>query len=429
MLMKFWLVNIFDPAPIGANCQDRLNRVGLLANALSESGHNVTWWTSTFNHFKKKHAFNSDTTVSLNPRLEIKLLHGCGYRANISVSRLLDHKMVAKRFARLISREAEMPDAIFASLPLVELCHESVRYGKANNIPVVLDMLDMWPDIFVDHAPRILRPLVRRALAPMFRSAHAACSEATAITGITDAFVEWGVQRGNRIRSDKDRAFHLGYISCPPSDEEIIEAKRYWDSHGVFADSGEFVACFIGGISHQFGIGTMIEAVQRLGTTGKRIRAVICGTGDRLEHYKRMANGCRNILFPGWVNAAQIHVLQRRSSVGIDPLPDRYDFLSSINNKAIQYMSAGLPVISTPDRGVLYNLLKEHGCGFSYPHGDPNALADLLARLYDNPTSLQGASLNSAGVFEKFFTAEKVYSEMMGHLVDIALGSRAGLTN
>lgn len=423
--MKFWLVNLCDLAPIEANRQDRLNRVGFLAKILSDNGHRVTWWTSTFDHYRKVHLFKRDASVSLDPRLEIKLLHGCGYRSNISLARLLDHAIVAKKFARLIRRQTEIPDIILASIPTVELCLESVRYGKANSIPVVLDMLDMWPDIFVDHAPSALRPFVRSVLAPMFKSAHVACSGATAITGITDAFVDWGLRRGNRIKSERDRAFPLGYLSSPLGDEEINEARRYWDRLGVFADSEEFVACFVGAISHQFGIGTLIEAAQRLGQTDKQIRAVICGTGDRLEHYKRMANGCRNILFPGWVNAAQIHVLLRRSSVGIDPLPDRYDFLSTINNKAIQYMSAGLPVISTPDRGVLCDLIRKYQCGFSFPHGDANGLAGLLVKLHDDPTALASASSNSAQVFERFFTAEKVYAEMMGHLVDIAQSSKA----
>ena len=68
-------------------------------------------------------------------------------------------------------------------------------------------------------------------------------------------------------------------------------------------------------------------------------------SGNRQQTYQ-------TYYFPGWVDAAKIFVLMRRSAVGLDPLPDRYDFLATINNKAIEYMSAGLPVISSPDRGV-----------------------------------------------------------------------------
>ena len=48
---------------------------------------------------------------------------------------------------------------------------------------------------------------------------------------------------------------------------------------------------------------------------------------------------------------------------GIDPLPDRYDYLASINNKAVEYLSAGLPVVSSPRHGVLYELLEREECG------------------------------------------------------------------
>ena len=87
---------------------------------------------------------------------------------------------------------------------------------------------------------------------------------------------------------------------------------------------------------------------------------------------------------PGWVKAAQIHVLMRLSSVGLNPVADRYDFLATINNKAIKYMSGNLPIISNPEEGVLYDLLKKYCCGVSYASGDAEGLFNILTRLHEN---------------------------------------------
>ncbi len=417
--MRCWLVTIGEPVPVSPNRGDRLHRAGFLAQLLSENGHDVTWWTSTFDHFRKNHLFKNDTTAMLNERLRVVLLHGCGYRSNMSLARLADHKLIAKKFARLARIETESPDIILTSLPTTDLCLESVRYGKINNIPVVLDMRDMWPDIFVDHSPKLLRPFVKSVLNPMLRSAHHACSNATAITGITDAFVDWGLQRGNRIKSDIDRSFPHGYISRPPSNESLHEARDYWDGLGILADSRELIVSYIGSIGRQLDIDIIFKALDKLNGTGRSIRAVICGTGDFLEHFKRMAAGLDNIYFPGWVDSAKIHVLMRRSSVGLDPLPDRYDFLATINNKAIEYLSAGLPVISSPNTGVLAELLKNHRCGISYACGDADALANILANICDNPSTLKSMSDNAYELFKKMFIAENVYTEMMEYLVHI----------
>jgi glycosyltransferase involved in cell wall biosynthesis len=103
-----------------------------------------------------------------------------------------------------------------------------------------------------------------------------------------------------------------------------------------------------------------------------------------------------------------------------DPLPDRFDFLATINNKAIEYLSAGLPVLSCPRRGVLYELLRDEGCGLSYPHGDSGALAQILERLAREPSERTHLATNAVRVYRERFVAETVYGRMaeyLGHVV------------
>ena len=114
----------------------------------------------------------------------------------------------------------------------------------------------------------------------------------------------------------------------------------------------------------------------------------------------------------------------RRASVGIDPMMDRYDFLATINNKAIEYMSGGLPVVSSPARGVLFDVLRDHRCGVSYNNGDSDGLADVLVELIDEPDTLAAMSANSLRLFENRFTAEKVYAEMMAYLSEVVISTK-----
>ena len=176
--MKIWLVVIGEPVPVGEGVHDRLHRGGYFATFLADHGHEVTWWTSTFDHMRKKHRFQEDATVEVNPRLQIRLLHGGGYRSNISLARLRDHRAIAGKFAHLAAAEADAPQIIVAALPTIGLCLESVQFGQRRGVPTVLDMRDMWPDIFVDTAPGAARPLLRLLLGGMFRQARQACAGA-----------------------------------------------------------------------------------------------------------------------------------------------------------------------------------------------------------------------------------------------------------
>ena len=416
--MNVWLVTIGEPVPVQEGARDRLHRTGYFAHFLGDHGHEVTWWTSTFDHFRKRHLFMEDSMIKLRPNLRVRLLKGCGYRNNLSLARMRDHRQIAKKFASE-AIAAPRPDLLVAALPTIELSLESVLFGKREGVPVVLDMRAMWPDIFMDSAPAPARPLARLVLGPLFSQAHAACAGATAITGITKAFVDWGLARGGRKRSAFDKAFHMGYTIVPPPPEAIAKAEIYWNNLGITKEGGDFVACFFGNVGRQFDLGTVIDAARLLRREGRKFRFVLCGVGDMLDHFKKMAADIRTVLFPGWVGAAEIYVLMRRASVGLDPLPDRYDFLASINNKAIEYMSAGLPVLSSPNRGILRDLLAEHRCGLSCQLGNARELAATLCTLNDDRDLLAELSQNAARLFEQTFQAENVYAAMMNYLGEV----------
>jgi hypothetical protein len=151
-----WLITIGEPVPVGEGAKDRLHRTGLFAALLAGWGHRVTWWTSAFDHFRKR-PLGPLGEVSLSPGLKAILLDGGGYSRNLSLARFRDHSRIARRFREAVGHHPA-PDVLVAALPSLELPLEAVRYGQSRGRPVVLDMRDMWPDIFVEALPRPLRP-------------------------------------------------------------------------------------------------------------------------------------------------------------------------------------------------------------------------------------------------------------------------------
>lgn len=421
--MNVWLLKISEPLPAGEASGDRLLRTGGFAQFLSEQGHRVTWWASGFDHARKQQQCARQTALNVGERLTIHLLRGVAYRANVSLARLLNHWQVARQFARWAPR-LPPPDIIVSAWPTVELCDQSVRYGQRHKVPVVLDLRDMWPDVLVDAVPRAARPLARLLLQPMFASARRASAGAAAIIGITDAYVQWGLERSGRPRSALDRSFPLAYSSRTPPPTAIREAEQFWDGRGVRAEDKEITTCFVGMLGALGDLETIVQAANQARVRGKALRLVMCGEGDRREALERLAAGNPKVIFPGWVNAAQIHVLLRRCFAGLDPLPDRYDFIAAINNKAVEYLSAGLPLISSPRTGVLCKLLKQHQCGLSYDCGDTAALAAIFASLGEDTATRERMSANASRLFEEMFVAEKVYGGMMRYLEEVAASGR-----
>ena len=417
--MRIWLVTVGEPLPTdGSN--ERLLRTGILAGFLSRRGHEVLWWTSAFDHVRKTHRAGEDTFVSLAGNYLIVMLHSCGYRRNISLARLSNHRGMARKFVELAPREPA-PDVILCSMPTIELCREAVRFAKRSGIPVVLDIRDLWPDVIVDIAPPWARWAARLFLSSLFRDLREACAGATAVIGITDPIVEWGVRYAGRPKTGLDRAFPLGYLEQIPLPGEMEKAQRFWSGLGIGADPGEFLVCFFGTIGRQFDLETVIMAARRLEGGARRFRFVLCGSGDMLPHYRKLAGDIPSVEFPGWVGAAEIWTLMRIARAGLAPYRNSIDFRLSLPNKSIEYLSAGLPLVSSLT-GELERLLEEHGCGVTYTEGDAESLATTLVELYDHRAGLETMAANALALYQGRFTAESIYNELCGCLEDLAMG-------
>lgn len=412
--MYISLVTIGEPLPMdGKNI--RLHRAGMFVEFLVSRGHCVVWWTSTFDHINKKNRYAQDTTIEINDRYRIKLLHALEYKKNVSIQRFLNHRGIAAKFTRLAETEPK-PDIILSSLPTLELCLSAAKYGQAQKVPVVLDVRDLWPDIFLDLVPAPMRGLARIPLYPMFVTLKSACASSTAIIGLTPDFVDWGVRCANRRRTYLDKDFPMGYPDAQPGSKAIREAEKFWADRGLADGSDDtFLACFFGTMGRQFDLETIIAAARKLSGGDRRFQFVLCGDGDNFAYYRELARGCDNITFPGWVNAEQIWVLMRMSKVGLAPYLNTQNFIINLPNKPVEYLSAGLPIVSSLS-GVLQELLCSARCGVTYTDHDPGSLASSLADLYDHPEHLREMSSNAHAIYREKYVAEKVYTDLMGHL-------------
>jgi glycosyltransferase involved in cell wall biosynthesis len=417
--VRIWLVTIGEPLPIGVGIQDRLHRTGYFARFLANEGHEVTWWTSTFDHSRKKEWYRMDTITDLQKNLRVILMHGRGYKRNVSLARIMDHRDVAKRFRSLATREATLPDIIVSAFPTIELSSVSVEFGISRSVPVVVDVRDLWPEVFYDSLPVPLHPIAKRVSYPFYASAKKTFQNATAISGATDEFIDWALALGNRERSRLDRSLPFGYTSEASSQAAIEKAEAFWKDRGLSDSAEGSIICFFGYIGRQFDFEPVIQSARDLRMQGRKVRFVICGSGDFLEHFRKLASHEDNILFPGWVGAAEIKVLMSFSLLGLAPYRQTRNFEMNFPNKPVEYLSGGLPIATGLSKGLLCRFVEQENCGFSY-HGRSALLTKGIIDLLDNPGKRDELRGISRQVFEKMFDANTVCKQMLQHLEEVA---------
>jgi len=414
--MNIWLIQTGEPLPIDSP-NARLFRTGMLAERLLELGHEVVWWNSTASHADKRQRADRDTVVELNERYRIRLVKAPVYCKNVSIKRVMAHRQIAEGFERLAPSEPR-PDLIVSGIPTIEVSAAAARFARKQNVPLVLDIRDLWPDLILDLAPTWARGAAQWVLKSMINGMREACAQATAIMGTTDAFVDHAIGYSGRPRRLTDRAFPMAYTAREPSADALESARRFWDERGLAdetRDSNHFVACFFGAMGRQSEIHTVIEAARRLRNQGRDMRFVLCGTGDRLKRYQKLAEGLDNVLLPGWVGAAEIWTLMRRSHVGLAPYRNIPNYVNGLPNKPVEYFSAALPVL-TGLRGVLSDLLERHDCGLTYRFGDADDLAQTLEQLADDHAEWERMSRNAERLYLEQFTADAIFHAMADYL-------------
>ena len=248
--MRVLLVTAGEPLP-SDRPDIRLHRTGQLAAWLAARGHEVDWVTNRFDHFRKVHREGPDT-IEISPSYRIHLLNSRGYRRNISIARLLDHADLGREFQRRAAQFGSS-DVVLAAMPTIELACEAVAWAKVRRVPSIVDIRDLWPDLFVERVPRGARWVARAALWNLERKLQTAMRGADGIIGPTPGFVDWGVARACRAAGSLDATIPLGYELRDLSATERMGAVEFWRKKGLsLGPGGPQVMAFAGSVSSQF---------------------------------------------------------------------------------------------------------------------------------------------------------------------------------
>ena len=369
--MNIWFVQTGEDIPYRNDI--RKLRTAVLADELASRGHQVTWWAASFSHLRKDWIMRGENSCDLDSGVHVELLHGRGYKSNVSLARVIDHRLVARQF-KLRSRRCSPPDIVVCSLPPYDLAYQALIYSSRVGIPAVVDVRDTWPDVFLAISPTFLRPLAKLFLQSEFRLTRQALRRATAITAVSEDMLAWALSYCKRKRTRNDRVFYLGFRHEPVK-RNVLPA---WLE--VLRD--RFVVAFVGTFSHFHNPNILVTVAKNLLAAGRNdIAIVLAGAGgDLYESTASAAKNIPNITLTGWLEQDGINALLDRSAVGVCPTGAEARLFP---NKTFLYFSRGLPVLSAFE-GELRKVLDEDGLGRYFRYDDASALTAHIVELCDN---------------------------------------------
>ena len=415
--MRAWIIKTGEPVPhLPAESGDRLFRAGLMAQVLLERGHEVTWWSAQFHHqLKTMRDVTHSTPQHPNPDgPEMIFLPSHGYISHLSPKRFLDHRDVGRAFTRL-APDQPRPDVILCAWPTIDLAFAAVEFGRANKIPVILDIRDLWPDIFYERITAKTGLPFKNYFFPWERMGKRAMQDADAVISITQGMLEWGQTRFARKDLSRDRVFYQSQSAT-----NLDEDHAFWRDKGIDLTASKTRLIWAGTLISDLDIQTLLDAIEALPhDTARGLEFVVGGAGDLTPRIEEMAARLPHVVFGGWVSQAALNALYAHSHIGMMCYLDRFDFQLSIPNKVADFTRSNLRVL-TNLRGEMERVLGPEDLLIPYPTGDVDALRDRLVEIANTPAIYRAPAPNARALFDRLFNADVVMPAFAEYVEQIA---------
>ena len=163
-----------------------------IANTAIKRGHKITFFTTTFKHGSKSQRFDKNTYQTIEEgKYDVVFIHSKPYKKNISFGRISAHYDLGNKLIEEIRSRNEKPGLVYISLPPLSTVDVVCKWGKENNIPVIVDIIDPWPDVFLKVFPTAIRSLVQLPLNPFYRKLRRIMNSCSGLSAISNQYVDW----------------------------------------------------------------------------------------------------------------------------------------------------------------------------------------------------------------------------------------------
>lgn len=405
--MNIWLINPYGPIP-GEGWRDY--RFKMIGETLAQYGHQVMWWTANFSHHFKRFRSKGWNDLEVSPNFRIRLVPTTGYQKHMGLGRIRFELLFAWRVYHRAMKESP-PECIIGVDPPQTIGFLAVRLARRFRARLILDVMDLWPELFVLAFPRLLRPLTPIILYPLYVLRRHNLRRVDAVTSLCDTYLEVAKREAPRLQQALCVTIFNGIDVAA---FRAMNRQVGKTSAGLMRKTGEKTsnevwAVYAGTLGNNYDIETLLQAAVHLEQRTNQVKILIAGEGplrERVTHFITLHRPT-NLIYLGKLNSEELIELYQVCDIGLCA----YGVESNVAmpDKAYDYMAAGLPIINSL-RGELEEFLHDYQIGIQYVAGDPNSLADAIEWMAVNKEQRQiiaRNSYNAAMQFDKHVQYQK----------------------
>jgi len=368
--MKILLYTQYFPPETNAPA----NRWGYFCEYLANKGHEITVLTSFPNHpLRKLFPGYKNSWRYQEEKNGVKIFRTWTYIPSSTkfLPRLINYLSFAFS-SYLNARKISQLDLIIISLPPLFLGLTGLKIARKRNIPLVLDIRDLWPEAAISTGylrKGVLYYWARRKSEKIYRMAIKILVNSPALFETLRCQYALPDRKLAYLANGADLEFFAQKI-----DHSFIE--RQYNLYD------KFVVLYTGLLGYAQAPEVIIKTADVLREKDD-IVFLIVGTGPLEEKLKIEARKLKltNVIFTGLRPHEEMPQYVALADVCLVPYKNKETFKNNLPSKMFDYLAAGKPMIINLE-GEASKMILEAQAGLLVKSEDPQALADGILKLY-----------------------------------------------
>ena len=374
----------------------REGRYFLIAKILSENGYRINLFISNFSHRDKTFNFDSKN-IQINDNFNIVVIPSCKYSGHMSFHRIKYEMLFARNVTRNFAN-LPLPNFIVLKEPAVFMFDFLKPLLKVSNAKLIIDIMDLWPELFSIKLPSIIRCLSPLLFFPFYLKRKEIIRYASGITAVSpdyleigtsinkyvpNAIVYWGCNFAliNKLANKKDEKLLVRL--CLP----IKERNDIW---GIYA----------GTLGENYDVESLLLAAKSLNFSYPQLKIIIAGSGPLEDLVRSSERETSNIIYLGSLQTEQLYELFGFCDFGFSTYSESSTVSMPI--KCFDYFAAGLPLVNSLKRNLGF-LIRNNKLGYQYQASNSNSLEITLKKLiseFDQLDSIKKNCLEFGAIFD-----------------------------
>jgi glycosyltransferase involved in cell wall biosynthesis len=338
---------------------------------------------SAFSHIHKKYVTydnNDYTSIKARP-----------YQKNLSFSRILSYIDFSLQVKKMI--KTMDPTFIYVQLPPNMVAYFVIKEAKKRNIPVILDILDLWPESLP--LPGKIKKILNITVGILWKYLRT-----------------YSIKNASYIISESQYFFDRIALCKQYINTQVLSLSKYSNIkvHDLNSTSHDkIIISFLGSMNSISDFRSLLEITDKIKNSGKSVMIYLIGDGvNRDWLLNELENRDIKFHYFGKIfDESKKEEILGRSWFGFNGYKTSTEV--ALSYKSVDYLSFSLPLINNT-KGDTRELVEKYSIGFNYNCSNLDEIASKIGEMsFDDIYEMKN---RAAQVFNDFFSFEVFQNKM-----------------